>query len=414
MTNFDAGIIVGAFIGLVLILLFIVIALVFSNSIKKQKEKIYKSEFNLGLMKVELEAMERQSSKINEINAKRFNYLNSIFSSIRNGLILLDNNGEILFMNPQAQGIFEVNDQVFFDSTLLKENALYIKINNMIQNVKLSGKSTTRSIAYKDNFYELYISKIFDKYSSELPLGILMSVRDVTEQMKVEKLRKDFVQNVSHEFRTPLTVIASYLETIKMWDDLDHSYKQDAFNIIEFEIDRLKKILNQLLDITNLDHQYEKEPVSLSALIKTITPSYSRVALMNDVTFEVVNRINGDDTILVNRSLFLQAISNVIENAIKYTRLNTSIVLEMSSKGDSLLIAVHDEGLGISNEDQYKIFERFYRVDKHRNSKTGGSGLGLAITKEVIESLDGKITVESRLNRGSKFTIIMPKFKEKR
>lgn len=413
MTNYDAEIIIGVFIGIILLLIHGAIVLIIYRKSKISNQKLAKSQYNADLLKLELKALEIQSHETNEINLKRFNYLRSIFSSIKNGLILLDNKAEILFMNPQAQEVFEVDDQVFFDTTLLMSNSLYLDISDMISQVKEKRTPITKSIAYKDHFYDIFVSKIFDKYSKEVPLGVLISIRDVTEQIKVENLRKDFVQNVSHEFRTPLTVISSYFETLKMWDDLESSYKQETFEIIEFEIDRLQKILNQLLNITTFDKQDNQETVSLTSLINKIIPSYSRVAEMNDVEIQVINRIKYDDTILVNRSLFLQAISNVLENAIKFTRPKTTIILEMSSSDDSLNISVQDQGFGLPKEDQSKIFERFYRVDKHRNSKTGGSGLGLAITKEVIESLGGSIAVESQLDIGSKFTIIMPKHKEK-
>lgn len=414
MINNDAVIIKAVLLVTIFLIILIGIVLIFLTRIKSLKERLNKHKEDLAVIKKENVIIQTQNDQTQSINSKRFNYLNAIFTSIQDGILLLDNNRNIILMNPQAQRILGADDNVFFDKTRIHHSELYLKIDDLIQKTIDVDQPITNIIDVQEKYFELFMAKIYDKYSELSQLGILISIRDVTNQFKIEKLRQDFVQNVSHEFRTPLTIVSSYIETLKMWSDISEDYREEAFRIIDFELNRLQKILNQLLDITNLEHNKVMEEISVSKMIKEILPSYRRIAMNRNIKIEVLESLDENVLILANRLLFLQAFSNLLENAIKYTYPDTRIFIELSATKSEVFVAIKDQGPGLPDEDQASIFERFYRVDEHRNSQTGGSGLGLSFAKDVIESFDGKIWVKSKLMEGSTFTIAMPKHIEKR
>ncbi|HHX07758.1 MAG TPA: PAS domain-containing protein [Erysipelothrix sp.] len=414
MINNDAVIIKAVLLVTIFLIILIGIVLIFLTRIKNLKERLNKHKEDLAVIKKENVIIQTQNVQTQSINSKRFNYLNAIFTSIQDGILLLDNNRNIILMNPQAQRILGADDNVFFDKTRIHHSKLYLKIDDLIQKTIDVDQPITNIIDVQEKYFELFMAKIYDKYSELSQLGILISIRDVTNQFKIEKLRQDFVQNVSHEFRTPLTIVSSYIETLKMWSDISENYREEAFRIIDFELNRLQKILNQLLDITNLEHNKVMEEISVSKMIKEILPSYRRIAMNRNIKIEVLESLDENVLILANRLLFLQAFSNLLENAIKYTYPDTRIFIELSATKSEVFVAIKDQGPGLPDEDQASIFERFYRVDEHRNSQTGGSGLGLSFAKDVIESFDGKIWVKSKLMEGSTFTIAMPKHIEKR
>lgn len=414
MINNDAVIIKAVLLVTIFLIILIGIVLIFLTRIKNLKERLNKHKEDLAVIKKENVIIQTQNVQTQSINSKRFNYLNAIFTSIQDGILLLDNNRNIILMNPQAQRILGADDNVFFDKTRIHHSKLYLKIDDLIQKTIDVDQPITNIIDVQEKYFELFMAKIYDKYSELSQLGILISIRDVTNQFKIEKLRQDFVQNVSHEFRTPLTIVSSYIETLKMWSDISEDYREEAFRIIDFELNRLQKILNQLLDITNLEHNKVMEEISVSKMIKEILPSYRRIAMNRNIKIEVLESLDENVLILANRLLFLQAFSNLLENAIKYTYPDTRIFIELSATKSEVFVAIKDQGPGLPDEDQASIFERFYRVDEHRNSQTGGSGLGLSFAKDVIESFDGKIWVKSKLMEGSTFTIAMPKHIEKR
>ncbi len=414
MINNDAVIIKAVLLVTIFIILILGIVFLFLTHIKKLKERLNKLKEDLVVIKKENIIIQTQNDQTQAINSKRFNYLNAIFTSIQDGILLLDNDRNIILMNPQAQRILGADDNVFFDKTRIYRSELYIKIDELIRKTLDVDQPITNVIDFQEKHYELFMSKIYDKYAELSQLGILISIRDVTNQFKVEKLRQDFVQNVSHEFRTPLTIVSSYIETLKMWSDISEDYREEAFRIIDFELNRLQKILNQLLDITNLEHNKVMEEISVSKMIKEILPSYRRIATNRNIKIEVLESLDENVLILANRLLFLQAFSNLLENAIKYTYPDTTIFIELSATTSEIFVAIKDQGPGLPEEDQASIFERFYRVDEHRNSQAGGSGLGLSFAKDVVESFDGKIWVDSKLMEGSTFTISMPKHIEKR
>ena len=225
-----------------------------------------------------------------------------------------------------------------------------------------------------------------------------------------DKTRNQFVSNASHELRTPLTTMKIMLETVmyqpEMPDDLRMEFMQD----MNHEIDRLTGIVTDLLTLTRMDNRNEKlqlETVDMSVMTEETIRLLTQNAEKRHQ--QLSGNITPGLTMEGDRSKLNQILYNLTENAIKYTPDNGHILVSLSEENDQLIWKVKDDGVGIPEEDQPHIFERFYRVDKARSRETGGTGLGLSIVKQLVNMHGGTITVESKAGNGSEFTVTLPR-----
>jgi two-component system phosphate regulon sensor histidine kinase PhoR len=254
------------------------------------------------------------------------------------------------------------------------------------------------------------ISPVLSKYGSRAPIGALAIVKDITERKRVENTRKEFVANVSHEFRTPLTLISGFIEMLRMYENLDPEDRKRSLEILEIETERLKKLISELLLLSKMENRIftgEQGSVDvgkvLSQVVTVLRPLAERKAQTLEASIDLGSPIIGGD-----ETWLFHAIHNLVENAIKYTQEGGAIRVEAHDGDGAIRIAVSDNGIGIEPEDIDRIFERFYRVDHSRGSQTGGSGLGLAIAKDIVSIFDGDIQVESKKGSGSTFTLRIP------
>lgn len=261
--------------------------------------------------------------------------------------------------------------------------------------------------------------KIIDVEVSSMPIRFLDQnasqalLRDVTERKKLERLKSELISNVSHELRTPLTAIKGYTEML-LSDDEDamSQQQQDFLKIVSQNTNRLTNLINDLLDIESLDSgklSGELDILDLSDVLRTVAQilkvNADEKGLAFDVDLEAGVLIKGDEGRLV------QAFSNLAANAIKYTP-EGSVTIKSSTQGDEALVEISDSGIGIAEEDLGRLFERFFRSDDKYVREVGGTGLGLAIAKAAIESHEGRIDVESQLQKGTTFLVHLPLFKE--
>lgn len=220
---------------------------------------------------------------------------------------------------------------------------------------------------------------------------------DYDEFEKEEGRRREFVANVSHELKTPLTVIKSYSQTLSSMD-VDKDTSRQFLAVIDSEVDRMSATVGQLLEISRLEagKRAKKESIDLLALCSDIGQS-----LMPSIQSKALEfTLSGEGTVISERGLVYTVLSNVISNAVKYTPSGSVSVTVDANK-----VTVRDSGIGIAQEDIAHIFERFYRADKSRTRQTGGTGLGLAIAKQCADLIGAKITVESKLSEFSEFTV---------
>ena len=242
--------------------------------------------------------------------------------------------------------------------------------------------------------------------------GIVVVVRDITDEQKLEASRKNFVADVSHELRTPLTTIKSYSETLIDNPDTDRELSEKFLKVIGSEADRMVRIISDLLTLSQLDAKSvaykEPEIIDVRKLVEAIVDKLTLTAKKKEQKLNY-NPINEVPQIMGDRDALERVIINIIGNALKYTPSGGVIDVYTSKVYNDICINVTDNGIGIPKENLPHIFDRFYRVDKARSRDTGGTGLGLAIAKQTIESaFSGKIMISSELNKGTEVIITIP------
>jgi len=246
------------------------------------------------------------------------------------------------------------------------------------------------------------------RYLGESDADILLTLRDVTEERRLAQVKSDFVSNASHELRTPLTNIRGYLEAIQ--DSIREGVAPES-SFVDVALGnalRMERLLDDLLELSRAESgsvPLEKEETPLSAFLSRVAdphrPAADRMGKTIDVTAS-------EGTLRADVRKLTLAVSNLVDNALKYGKAGGRVTLSGRMEGDACLLEVADDGPGISPEHLSRIFERFYRVDKGRSRDLGGTGLGLSIGKHIVESHGGTIRLESRLGVGTRFTIRIP------
>ena len=336
--------------------------------------------------------------------------MKSILKSISHGILAIDVDGNIMLINEEAKRILKcdinpkVEDKninlVIKEKDLLKEISLF----KGSKQSKRTQLTTSEDIVYKINLDPIYLQD-FDN----IIIGSIINIEDITQKVKLENMRSDFVANVSHELKTPLTSISGFVETLKLNENIDVSTRNRFLGIIESESDRLKRLIDDILLLSFIENndKMSLDKVSIYDVFKEVYDMTSYMAKSKNINlyYEFNNK---EITTLSNRDYIKQIFLNLVDNAIKYTPENKNIKVEVKKENENITIIVMDEGVGIPKEDIERIFERFYRVDKARSRDVGGTGLGLAITKHIVKSLDGSIVVNSELNKGSEFIVTIP------
>lgn len=227
----------------------------------------------------------------------------------------------------------------------------------------------------------------------------------------IEKQRTEFVSNASHELKTPLSSIKLMADSIIQTPDIEMDFVREFLTDMNEEVERLNRIVNKLLYITKLDTLTENmsgtlELINLKDIVIGINKNLIPIAEMENK--ELVLNADEDILIMANKDILWQAVYNIVDNALKYTKEQGRVEISLLKENKRAVISVKDDGVGISEDDVKRIFDRFYRVDKARSRETGGTGLGLSIAHSAIEFHNGTIEVSSQLGKGSEFNIILP------
>jgi two-component system, OmpR family, phosphate regulon sensor histidine kinase PhoR len=248
---------------------------------------------------------------------------------------------------------------------------------------------------------------------SEKRIGILIVFNDVTELKQLENMRRDFVANVSHEIKTPLTAIKGFVETLQLGGVEKAEERERFLGIISNHVDRLSAIVDDLLNLSRIEREDEEKTihrtdVQLRPVIQNAIGICRPTADDRGIALDLVSC----DLSIVGRidpSLIEQALVNLLDNAIKYSNRESRVEVSATANDADIRIEVRDHGIGISREHIPRLFERFYRVDKARSRKLGGTGLGLSIVKHIVQAHGGEVSVESSPGAGSFFTLTLPK-----
>lgn len=230
-------------------------------------------------------------------------------------------------------------------------------------------------------------------------------MHDITKLKKLEHMRKDFVANVSHELRTPITSIKGFAETL-LDGAKNNPESLDMFlKIMLEESNRIQSLVQDLLELSKIEQNSEipKEQISLTEIGEHSINTVSNVASKKDI--HITNHIDKEVYGYGDKDKLTQVLINLLTNAISYSPKSSEVIITIKEVEDGQIISVKDNGIGISKDEQKRIFERFYRVDKARSRDSGGTGLGLSITKHIVEAHNGQIKVESEVGKGSNFIV---------
>lgn len=345
---------------------------------------------------------------IQEMDLER-SKLDTIFNYMTEGVVAIDITGDIIHANPIASEILRLDEDEPLDLKSSKKRILSLEKLNL-KNIDYDCEDTLEGEETLEIDSQVYKVKYapFKNEKNDIG-GLIIVLQDITKEHKLDNIRKEFVANVSHELKTPITTIKSYTETL-IDNDIDNEMGKRFLNVIDNECDRMARLVRDLLQLSNLDYKkvaWKREEVSVEELVRNIL-------LKLEFSFKEKNQqmmlhIEEDlPDIVIDKDGIEQVILNIISNAIKYTDNEGKIEITLRNIDDYLNISIEDNGIGIPLEDQKRIFERFYRVEKGRSRELGGTGLGLAIAKQIIEAHNGSITMESCFGQGTTFNIKIP------
>jgi two-component system phosphate regulon sensor histidine kinase PhoR len=247
---------------------------------------------------------------------------------------------------------------------------------------------------------------IKSKEDSDTNLGGIIFIQDITSIRKLEQIRTDFVSNVTHELKTPLTSIRGFIETLRSGAVNDKAVADRFLEIIDIEAERLYVLINDILQLSEIENKQKDINIGRHNLNSIVDETLSILQGVADKkNISLTSEIDKDLSIVANRDRIKQMLINLIENGIKYTLENGSVHVYAAKKAGKVLISVKDTGIGIPQEHLSRIFERFYRVDKGRSRNMGGTGLGLSIVKHIVNLYNGDIKVISTPGTGTEFII---------
>jgi two-component system phosphate regulon sensor histidine kinase PhoR len=327
------------------------------------------------------------------------------------GVIAVDLNERVINMNAAAGGMFDC-DPVKVSGRNLQE----VIRNLALQRFAIRALKSTETI--EDDFVlyrgeerilNIHSSPLYDAGNQQI--GTLLVINDVTRLRHLESVRSDFVANVSHEIKTPLTAIKGFVETLQQ-DAGNSTQEQKRFlGIILKHVNRLNAILEDLLMLSRMEQENGNTDLQLfEGRIKEVIQTAVQICQPKAIAKNIAIDLDVPDgmTARLDATLLEQALVNLIDNAIKYSSRDSLVRISSENQGNEVTIRIADRGSGIPRKHLPRLFERFYRVDKARSRKLGGTGLGLAIVKHIVQAHGGHISVDSNLGQGSTFIIHLP------
>lgn len=347
------------------------------------------------------------SQKIAQISEEK-SQLDSILSSMVEGVLAVDSSGRVLLVNKTLSQVFNLSSANY--GKLYYEVIRNPELNQFIQEVLTDPKDKRKEVSFfHPEEKDFMVQSALVEQKRKGSISLLFVFHDITELKKIERVRKDFVANVSHELRTPLTSIKGFVEALRDGAINDPEKSLQFLSIISQHADRMNKIVTDLLQLSRIeskDFTLKIEPFFLKELLDEVFSTLKNFAQEKSQILET-SLTSPDLKVSADRHWITQALTNLVDNAIKYTPEKGKIRIEAKDKRESVEIAVIDNGIGIPQKDLPRIFERFYRVDKGRSRESGGTGLGLSIVKHIIEAHGGKVEVKSQEGKGSEFSFTL-------
>ena len=352
---------------------------------------------------------EKLDSRIREV-VRQHNELEAVLESMVEGVIAVGADDRVLSMN-RAAGLLLRLDPERAAGRPLREVVRNPELQDLAARMLAShGPLEGEVVLYEgsERYLQVHGNSLYD--AQQTPIGAVLVLNDTTHVRRLESVRRDFVANVSHEIRTPITSIKGYVETLLdgAMDDKDNL--QRFLEIIQRQADRLNDIIEDLLTLARIEQDPDQaitlERVRLLPILEAAVLTCKAQAAAREMSIAL--RCPGDAEARLNSALFEQAVVNLLDNAIKYSDAGDTIDVTADQHDGETVVSVVDHGCGIARDHLPRLFERFYRVDRARSRPLGGTGLGLAIVKHIMNAHHGRVDVQSASGKGSRFSLHLP------
>lgn len=342
--------------------------------------------------------------KLNEVNRQK-KQIETILLHVTDGIMAFDIDGQIIHINPAAKNLLRLSDE---DNTFEK---VFKKLDIDINMEKVIYLDNWTSSEQRKNVEDKYVNILFAPFQDEndRPAGVIALIQDITEHVKLDNMRKEFVADVSHELKTPITSIMGYSDTL-----LEGEYNEETrakfLNVISSEARRMARLVTDLLTLSKYDNKKVAAEITSFDLGELVKKCQEKLR------FEIEKKGHNVECfvtasvppVVADKYGIERVVLNILSNAIKYTQDNGTIKVYVGFVYNDAYIKIIDNGIGIPEEDLNRIFERFYRVDKARSRELGGTGLGLSIAKEILNQNKGSIDIKSKVGKGTEVVIRIP------
>jgi len=392
------------------------------ESLRRGAERFSRGQFSRKLRVPDSQEMAALAEAMNEMAAslddrmrtiaEQRNELEAVFDAMTEGVLVVDRDERVVHLNRAAEAILRVQAPDA-RGRFIQEVARNPDLQAFLRTAISSDRPVEGDIAWhgdQDRFFQAWGTALADAAGRRR--GSVIVLNEVTRLYRLERVRRDFVANVSHEMQTPITAIYGYAETLMDQDARTAEMIGKAVQAIARQAHRLGALVDDLLELSRIEKQAEAGDVPLARgsvgdVLAAAIETCRTTADERGVT--ICLACDGDLEANINPELLERAVVNLLDNATKYSERGKEVVLQAEAAEGEIVIQVRDRGCGIAREHLPRLFERFYRVDKARSRSLGGTGLGLAIVKHITLAHGGRVTVESTLGEGSTFTIHLPR-----
>ena len=344
------------------------------------------------------------NQKLNEVNRQK-RQMETILLHMTDGIIAFDMDGNIIHINPAAKMLLDLSEKENNFDKIFKKLAIDINIEKIVYLENWTSSEQRKNVGEK------YINILFAPFQDEKdrPAGVIALIQDITEHVRLDNMRKEFVADVSHELKTPITSIMGYSDTL-LECEYDEETRKKFLTVISSEARRMAKLVTDLLTLSRYDNKKVIQEVTSFDLGELVKKCQEKLR------FEIEKKGHNVECfvtasvppVVADKYGIERVILNILSNAIKYTPDNGTIKVYVGFVYNDAYIKVIDNGIGIPESDLTRIFERFYRVDKARSRELGGTGLGLSIAKEILDKNKGSIDIKSKVGKGTEVVIRIP------
>ena len=364
----------------------------------KSKKDMANIEDVLGVMTTELK------EKLSEVSTQK-NQIETILLHMTDGIIAFNMEGEIILINPAAKKFLSIRPEDITFDDIFEKFKLGINMEKIIY--LENWTSTEQRIQVEDTYVNVFFAPF--KNESDRPNGVIAVIQDITEHVKLDNMQKEFVADVSHELKTPITSIMGYADTL-LEGEYDKETQDKFLNVIASEARRMARLVTDLLTLSRYDNNKNKVRKVSFDLGDLVKKCQDKLAIEIKKKNHIVNSFVTADVppVYADKDDIERVILNILTNSIKYTPDGGEIKIYVGFVYNDAYIKIFDNGIGIPEEDLSRIFERFYRVDKARTREMGGTGLGLSIAKEILDKNGGSIDIKSTVGKGTEVVIRIP------